>query len=66
MAADGSKGVVDYVSNNEDAIGFVGSSWVTNEQDPEQKAYQNNIRLALLECKKIAIREVLQNHHRQL
>jgi len=50
MAANGSRGVVNYVSNNEDAVGFVGSSWVTNEQDPEQKAYQKNIRFALLEC----------------
>jgi phosphate transport system substrate-binding protein len=52
MAAHGSKAVVDYISNNENAIGFVGSSWVTNDQDPEQKAYQNKIRFALIECKK--------------
>jgi phosphate transport system substrate-binding protein len=52
MAANGSKAVVDYISRNENAIGFVGSSWVTNDQDPEQKAYQNKIRLALIECKK--------------
>jgi phosphate transport system substrate-binding protein len=51
MAANGSKGVVDYVSKNRDAVGFVGSSWVTNEQDPEQKAYQQTIRFALLACK---------------
>lgn len=50
MAANGSKGVVQYVSNNANAVGFVGSSWVTNEQDPEQKAYQKSIRFALLEC----------------
>ena len=50
MAATGSKAVIDYVSNNKEAIGFVGSSWVTNDQDPEQKAYQNKIRFALLEC----------------
>jgi len=52
MAAEGSKAVVDYISKNEDAIGFIGSSWVTNDQDPEQKAYQNKIHLALIECKK--------------
>ena len=49
-AANGSKAVVDYISKNQNAIGFVGSSWVTNEQDPEQKAYLNKIRFALLEC----------------
>lgn len=51
MAANGSKAVVDYVSKNEHAIGFVGSSWVTNDQDPEQVAYQKKIRFALMECK---------------
>jgi phosphate transport system substrate-binding protein len=50
MAANGSKAVVDYISKNQNAVGFVGSSWVTNEQDPEQKAYQKSIRFALLEC----------------
>jgi phosphate transport system substrate-binding protein len=52
MAANGSKAVVDYISKNKNAIGFVGSSWVTNDQDPEQKAYKNKIRFALLECTK--------------
>jgi phosphate transport system substrate-binding protein len=51
MSAGGSREVVDYVSKNPGAIGFVGSSWVTNEQDPEQKAYQKTIRFALLECR---------------
>lgn len=51
MAANGSKAVVDYISKNENAIGFVGSSWVTNDQDPEQRAYTQKIRFALIECK---------------
>ncbi|HXL56272.1 MAG TPA: substrate-binding domain-containing protein, partial [Chitinophagaceae bacterium] len=51
MAAKGSKAVVDYISKNENALGFIGSTWVTNDQDPEQEAYQNKIRFALLECK---------------
>ncbi len=50
-AANGSKAVLDYVSRNVDAIGFVGSGWVGNDEDPDQKAYDNTIRLALLECK---------------
>lgn len=51
-AANGSKAVVDYVSKHKNAIGFVGSSWVTNEQDPEQVAYQKLIKFALVECKR--------------
>ncbi|MEX6686266.1 substrate-binding domain-containing protein [Danxiaibacter flavus] len=49
-AANNSREVVDYVSRNQNAIGFVGSSWVGNEQDPEQKAYMKTIRFALLQC----------------
>ncbi len=51
MAANGSKAVVDFISNNENAIGFVGSSWVVNEEDPVQKRYQNKITFALIECR---------------
>ncbi len=52
MAAEGgSRGVIDYISNNENAIGFVGSSWVVNEDDPEVVAYQKKIKFALLQCK---------------
>lgn len=50
MAANGSKAVVDYISKNQNAIGFVGSSWVTNDQDPEQLAYRDKIKFALIEC----------------
>lgn len=50
MAANGSKAVVTYVSTHEDAVGFVGSSWVTNDEDPEQLAYRNKINFALLAC----------------
>lgn len=51
LAADGSKGVINYISNNDNAIGFVGSSWVVNEDDPEVLAYLKKIKFALLECK---------------
>lgn len=49
-AAQGSRAVIDYVSNDANAIGFVGSSWVGNNEDPEQVAYSKNIKLALIEC----------------
>lgn len=51
MAAKGSKAVVDFVSQNENAIGFVGSSWVGDYNDPDQKAYFKKIKYALVECK---------------
>ncbi len=51
FAAGSSKGVVDYISSNPDAIGFVGSSWVGDLDDPEQLNYEKKIRFALVECK---------------
>ncbi len=51
FAAGSSKGVVDYISSNADAIGFVGSSWVGDLDDPEQLNYEKKIRFALIECK---------------
>lgn len=51
MAAKGSKAVLDYVAANKNAVGFVGSSWVGNAEDPEQLAYMDKIKPALIECK---------------
>jgi phosphate transport system substrate-binding protein len=51
MAAAGSKALVEYIARNENAVGFVGSSWVGNSDDPEEIAWDKNIRLALVECK---------------
>lgn len=51
MAASGSKAVVDYISKNDNAVGFVGASWVGDYNDPAQKAYFNNIKFALLQCR---------------
>ena len=51
MAASNSKEVIKYISENDNAIGFVGVSWVGDEDDPEQQAYKNFIRYGLIECK---------------
>jgi phosphate transport system substrate-binding protein len=51
MAATDNKGVIKFVADNVNAIGFVGFSWVGDEDDPEQAAYRKTIRFALLECK---------------
>lgn len=50
-AAAGSQGVLEYIAANAGAIGFVGSSWVGNNQIPEQKAMSKKLKLALVECK---------------
>ena len=50
VASDNSKQVVDIISKTPGAIGFVGLSWIGNAYDKEQQAYQQKIRLALVEC----------------
>lgn len=49
--AKGSKQVIDLIASNKNAVGFVGSSWVGNADDPEQLAYFNKVHLAYVECK---------------
>lgn len=51
FAAGNSKSVIDYISNNTNAIGFVGSSWIGDLDDPEQLNYEKKIRFALIECR---------------
>ena len=50
VASDNSRQVVDIISKTPGAIGFVGLSWVGDSYDKEQQAYQQKIRLALVEC----------------
>jgi phosphate transport system substrate-binding protein len=50
MAAGNSKDLVNFVSSNQNAIGFVGTAWVGDEDDPEQQHYKDFIRLGLIEC----------------
>ena len=50
VAANNSEKVVEFVSGSENMIGFVGLSWVGDNYDRKQQAYQKKIRLALVEC----------------
>ena len=50
VAATSSQGVIDYISNNTDAIGLVGVSWVGNPEDTAQVSFQQKIRIAQVEC----------------
>jgi phosphate transport system substrate-binding protein len=52
VAAESSEKVIETVSNNPGMIGFVGLSWVGDNYDPKQLAYQKKIRTALIECVK--------------
>jgi phosphate transport system substrate-binding protein len=51
LAARSSEEVVDYVSKNPAAIGFIGVSWIANKDDAQQQSFLTKVRLAELECK---------------
>jgi phosphate transport system substrate-binding protein len=51
-AAANSKQLLSFVASNNNAIGFIGLSWVGDEDDPEQLRYWDSIRYGLVECKK--------------
>ncbi|HKP32035.1 MAG TPA: substrate-binding domain-containing protein [Chitinophagaceae bacterium] len=49
-AARSSEAVIDYVSNNEDAIGFIGVSWIGNREDPQQVSFLEKVKIASVQC----------------
>lgn len=51
VAAKSSEGVIDYISQNDDAIGLVGVSWVGNRQDPEVLSFLQKVKIAAIECR---------------
>ena len=50
VAAQNSLGVIDYVSNNKDAIGLVGVSWIGNPEDSAQTSFLQKVQIASIEC----------------
>jgi phosphate transport system substrate-binding protein len=49
MAAKTSEGVIDYVSKNPDAVGFLGISWLGNQDDSTQQSFLKRVKMASLE-----------------
>ncbi|PWU02634.1 MAG: phosphate ABC transporter substrate-binding protein, PhoT family [Bacteroidetes bacterium] len=50
-AADSSQGVIDYVSKNKDAIGFIGVNWIGNPQDPEVLHFLTKVTVASIQSR---------------
>lgn len=48
--AKNSEDLINYISNTPSAIGFVGISWITNPQSPQQEKAISKLRMALVEC----------------
>lgn len=49
VAAQSSRGVIDYVAKTPVAVGFLGIEWLGNADDSAQRSYLNRVRLARLE-----------------
>ncbi|HLK29416.1 MAG TPA: substrate-binding domain-containing protein [Puia sp.] len=50
VAAKSSEAVINFVSNNENAIGFIGVSWIGNQDDPEQLGFLQKVKIAAVQC----------------
>ena len=51
VGANSSAGVINYVSKNNDAIGFVGVSWIGNPEDTTQLSFLQKVKIAKIECR---------------
>lgn len=49
-AARTSQAVIDYVSENVDAIGFIGVSWIGNKEDVKQLSFLQKVNIASIQC----------------
>jgi phosphate transport system substrate-binding protein len=50
MAAKSSEGVLDYVSKNVNAIGFIGVSWIGDQLDPQHATWVKSVNVAAVRC----------------
>ena len=50
-AAKNSEGVINYISNNTDAVGLLGVSWIGNRDDEQQLSFLQKVKIASIECR---------------
>ncbi len=50
FAAKSSQDVINYVSSNNNAIGFVGVSWIGNKEDTSQLSFLKKVKIVAVEC----------------
>lgn len=49
-AAKSSEEVINYVASNPQAVGFIGVSWIGDQDDPQQISFQKKVNIASLRC----------------
>jgi phosphate transport system substrate-binding protein len=50
FAESNSLGVINYVSQHENVLGFVGVNWIGNPEDTAQLTFLKKVKIAALEC----------------
>jgi phosphate transport system substrate-binding protein len=50
IGAKSSEDVIKYVSANENAVGFIGVSWIGNDDDPAQLSFFRKVKIVALRC----------------
>ncbi len=50
FAAKNSQGVINFVAENTNAIGFVGVSWIGNKEDKTQLSFLKKVKIVEVEC----------------
>ncbi|HTD95178.1 MAG TPA: substrate-binding domain-containing protein [Chitinophagaceae bacterium] len=59
IAARTSQGVIDYVANHPEAVGFIGVSWIGNKEDTSQLSFLKKVKIARLESRDMPGKYVL-------
>ncbi|HEY4155802.1 MAG TPA: substrate-binding domain-containing protein [Puia sp.] len=49
-AARSSPQVIDYVASHEDAVGFIGVSWIGDQEDSVQLSFLQKVKVVAVEC----------------
>ncbi len=50
FAESNSEGVINYVANHKNVLGFVGVSWIGNPEDTTQTTFLTKVRIASIQC----------------
>jgi phosphate transport system substrate-binding protein len=50
VAAKSSEAVINYVADNENAIGFIGVSWIGDQDDVQQLRFLQKVKIAAVQC----------------
>jgi phosphate transport system substrate-binding protein len=50
VAAKSSIDVINFVAANENSIGFIGVSWIGDQDDPQQLGFMKKVKIAAVQC----------------